>query len=376
MSYIIGLLLIFYFNDTIAVMLRDRIVVTTVIKLTLPLIVPSLLYFYTINKDIRERIAKDKDETRKNIEIEKDKIEKSLPFFFYKDGHITVLNPLKAPILNVDVHILENDNLPCPNGERKENKLECYAIGGLLDGETLPIFSYSPRKYNWFVVSATTITNYAVFYVYFPSYKKGWHFYKAYNYTMATNSGSGLIKYIGEDYCSSLPEYLAAYISKKRNSQIESDCNLNNVSHSLLKNEVQLAFVNLITYIRNCNELSKQDIIFLLRRTKVMFVQLEDSKVNYNTANIVDYYRGNLHGPDDFVDKYCRLFGSNPGKTSMMNYLDDIIQLVENDAEISLEMLLRNIEVFVRDYSEVIHEGSIDESLKQLIIQMSGLGYE
>lgn len=111
LSYILVLIIIYFCNNKIMDLLGNNQALIKFIELTLPLTIPALLYFFQVNKDKQERLEKEKQKEEKYEMDEKDKFEKSLPFFYIKNEIIFARNPQNSPILNVKIQIanIRND---------------------------------------------------------------------------------------------------------------------------------------------------------------------------------------------------------------------------------------------------------------------------
>lgn len=80
-SYAIALLVVYFCNDEIVNLLSGNQALIRFIELTLPLTIPTLLYFFQVNKDRQERMEREEQKAEDYKKDEKDKFEKSLPFF-------------------------------------------------------------------------------------------------------------------------------------------------------------------------------------------------------------------------------------------------------------------------------------------------------
>lgn len=219
LSYAICLLVVYLCNDKIVDLLSGKQAIIKFIELTLPLTIPSLVYFFQVSKDRRERIEKE-EKKEENIENdEKDKFEKSLPYSYVRDGIIFVKNPQNAPVLNVKLQIEVEKNDFSVLGiidTRGSIYSEYYiSIGRLVYGDEKNIDSLL-KEYNisnnikWFGVSAITITNDIVYYIYLPYMKMGWHFYKKNGLLTST-----IEKYIGDETYCELAKHLPMRISNE-----------------------------------------------------------------------------------------------------------------------------------------------------------------
>ena len=143
LSYAIGLVIVYFCNDEIIYLLSGKQAIIRFIELTLPLTIPSLVYFFQVNRARQERKEKEEHKKENLKKDEKDKFEKSLPFFYVRDGVIFAKNPQKAPILNVKLQVETMKNNFSVEEDLDIRGLiysEHYiAIGGLVDGDEIKI---------------------------------------------------------------------------------------------------------------------------------------------------------------------------------------------------------------------------------------------
>ena len=192
---------------------------------------------------------------------EKDKFEKSLPFFYVKDGITFARSPQKSPILNVKLRLgsMENDftilgEINTIGSVHTEHNI---SIGGLVDGDEINVDNLLAKNKiakhtRWFVVSATTVTNDTIYFVYLPYLKIGWHFYEKEDF-----GKSKIVKYIGDDTYCKLARLLAMHISDSRDEFSYKDSILNDVVAYLEKNDLKGAFAHLIVFVREVKEIQK-----------------------------------------------------------------------------------------------------------------------
>lgn len=370
-SYAIGLLVVYFGNDVIVDLLSGKQVIIRFIELTLPLTIPSLVYFFKVSKDRQERIEKENQKEENLKKGEKDKFEKSLPFFYIRDGMIFAKNPQKAPILNVKLHIETMKNDFSVVGElNTEDSIysEHYiSIGGLVDGDKISIDNLLennniPNDIKWFGVSAITITNDIVYYIYLPYIKMGWHFYKKNDLVKST-----IAKYIGDDTYCNLAKLLAVRISDIRNEFSYKESILNDAVACLEKYDLRGAFSLLIVLVREVKELQKCEKLYILDKSYLMLHQLDDSQeIDTN------YFRGNLFGECEFTNKYMEIVENSSQNFSIKEYLYDIIELIKADEKVSLDFWLRNVEVYIRDQSSVFNKRALEGELKRIIPHLVG----
>jgi len=346
-------------------------VVIRFIELTLPLTIPSLVYFFQVSKDRQERIEKEKQKEEFLKQDEKDKFEKSLPFFYVRDGEIFAKNPQKAPILNVKIlfAIMENDFSVV--GKISTEGSICskrnIPIGGLVDGDKINIEdtlknNNIPHNTKWLGVTALTITNDVVYYIYLPSIKMGWHFYRK-----SDMLESAITKYIGEDTYCELAQLLALDISNGGNECSYRESILDDAVTWIEKGNLQEAFSTLIILVRGEKEMPKCEKLYALYQSYLMLHQLDDSQ-----EIEPDYFKGNLFGECEFTNKYKEMIQNNSQNLSIKEYLYDIIELIEKDERVSLEFWLRNVEVYIRDQSCVFNETALEGELKRTIQHLAG----
>jgi len=371
LSYAIGLLIVYFCNDGIADLLSGKQAIIRFIELTLPLTIPSLVYFFQVSKDRQERIEKENQKEENLKKSGKDKFEKSLPFFFVRDGMIFAKNPQKAPILNVrlQIEIMKNDFSVVGAMDTKGSIYsEHYiSIGGLVDGDKINIDNLLennniPNDIKWFGVSAMTITNDIVYYIYLPYMKMGWHFYKKNNLAKST-----IVKYIGYDTYCELAELLAVRISDSGNELSYKGSILNNAVAYLGKSDLQGAFSQLIVLVREVKELQKCEKLYVLDKSYLMLHQLTDSQeIEPN------YFKGNLFGECEFTNKYKEIVENSSHNVSIKEYLYDIIELIKEDEKVSLDFWLRNVEVYIREQSSVFNKSALEGELKRTIPHLVG----
>lgn len=219
-----------------------------------------------------------------------------------------------------------------------------------------------PLDIKWLGVSAMTITNDIVYYIYLPNIKMGWHFYKNNDLLDST-----IVKYIGDDPYSELAQFLAVHISDNENEFSYKEKILNDIVICLEKNNLRGALANLIALVRQVKELEKCEKLYILYQSYLMLNQLEDSrKIEPN------YFKGNLVEECGFTEKYREMIENSRQKFSIKEYLFDIIQLIKSDEKVSLDFWLRNVEVYVLDQSYVYNERTLEEELKQTIPHIVG----
>lgn len=80
LSYAIALLLVYLCNDEITNLLSGNQALIRFVELTLPLTIPSLLYFFQVNKDRQGRMEKENQKVEDYKNKKKDKFERSLLF--------------------------------------------------------------------------------------------------------------------------------------------------------------------------------------------------------------------------------------------------------------------------------------------------------
>jgi len=366
LSYAIGLIVVYFCNDTIAELLSGKHAIIRFIELTLPLTAPSLLYLFQANKDRQERVERENQKKENLRKDKKDKFEKSLPFFYIRDGMIFAKNPQSAPILNVKFQIeaTKNDFSVLGSVDTKGSIYsEHYiSIGGLVDGDKINIESLLENNnisndIKWFGVSAMTITNDIVYYIYLPHIKMGWHFYKENNLVKST-----MVKYIGNDTYCKLAEFLAVCLSGDGNELSYRESILNDSVSCLDKHDLRGAFSQLIILVREVKELQKYEILYVLHQSYLMLHQLE-----YSQKIKPNYFKGNLVGDCEFTNKYKYIAENSSQKFSITEYLQDIIELIKADKNVSLDFWLRNVEVYIREQSSVLNKRALEGELKRTI---------
>lgn len=75
-GYVISVFVVYFFNDKIANLLSGNRAVIRFIELTLPLTIPSLVYFFQVSKERQERTEKENQKYEKNKKDKDDKFEK------------------------------------------------------------------------------------------------------------------------------------------------------------------------------------------------------------------------------------------------------------------------------------------------------------
>lgn len=371
LSYAVGLLVIYFCNDAIAGLLSGKQAIIRFIELTLPLTIPSLLYFFQVRKDSQERIEKENQKIENIKKGDKDKFEKSLPFFYVRDEIIFAKNPQKAPILNVKFQIETKKNdfsvLGVIDTKGSIYSEHYISIGGLVDGDEINIDNLLEKNkisndIKWFGVSAMTITNDIVYYIYLPYMKMGWHFYKKNDMGKST-----IVKYIGGDTYCELAELLAVRLLDSGNEFSYKENILNDAVACLEKHDLQEAFAQLIILVREIKELQKSEILYVLHKSYLMLHQLENSQeIEPN------YFKGNLVGECEFTNKYKGILDKSSQEFWMREYLNDIIELVKLDEKVSLNFWLRNVEVYIREQSSILNERALEGALYQIISHLVG----
>lgn len=369
-SYIIILLVVYFCNDGIENLVSGNRAIIKFIELTLPLTIPSLVYFFQVNKDRQERMEKERQKVEDYKKNEKDKFEKSLPFFYVKNGIIFAKNPQKAPILNVKIQfeIMENDFtvLGIMDTRGSIHSEHNISIGGLVDGDEIDIDNLLENNslskgIKWFGVSAMTVTNDTVYYIYLPYVKTGWHFYKKDDFGKIP-----IVKYIGDDTYYELSKLLAMHMSDSENKFYYKGSILNDAVACLEKNDLKGAFAQLIILVREVNEMQKSEVLYVLYKSYLMLHQLK-----YSEHIEPNYFASNLVGECEFTNKYKGLLEKEQ-KISMTEYLHDIIQLVKADEEVSLDFWLRNVEVYIQDQSSIFNKRALEGELKRTIPHLVG----
>lgn len=371
-GYIIILFVVYYCNDIIVDILGENQALIRFIELTLPLSIPSLVYFFQVNKDRRERLAKEREKVDNIQNDEKDKFEKSLPFFYVKDKVIYTKNPQKSPILNVKIKIINiQRDLPAWGGLYYSyddiHTVNNICIGGLADGDEIFIEKELEKRnvsndIRWFVLSAITATNDIIYFIYLPFMKTGWHFYRK-----KESQESMLVKYIGEnDYCG-LARSLVNYVLEYEDQFYYKESILNDAIASLNQDDLQEAFAQLIVLVGQVEELPVYEIIYVLHKSCLMLNYLESSKrIEPN------YFLGKLSSNCDFTEKYKNLLGKVEPGLMLREYMQDIIKLINEDEKVSLKFWLRNIEVYIRDGSRISNERALRRELKETIPPLVG----
>jgi hypothetical protein len=370
LGYVVTLFVIYFFNNSLVDLLSEKQTLIRFIELTLPLMVPSLMYFFQVNKDRQEREEKEKQKEDRYERDKEDKFEKSLPFFYVKNRIIFVRSPQNAPILNVKLQLWTTENSFCVLGEIHSegaiNSEKNVSVGGLVDGDEIDI-DYLFEKNNltdgisWFVVSATTITNDIICFIYLPCVKTGWHFYRK------DFQKSKIVKYIGDNSYSELAEFIAMCVLKNESEFSYKETILNDAAACLEKDDLQGALAQLIVLVREIKNLKKCEILYVLHHAYLMIHQLEISqKIEPN------YFKGNLLMECAFTDKYTKLLESNYQEFMMREYLYDIIQRVNSDEKVVLDFWLRNVEVYIQHQSYVLNKKALRVALKQVILPLVG----
>ena len=371
LGYVIILLGIYYCNDNIIHLLSGNLALVRFIELTLPLSVPSLMYFLQVSKDRYERIEKEKQKESKRKMEEADKFERSLPFFYVRNGTIFAKSPQKSPILNVKIKIdiIKNDfgvldELSVRGEIDSENIIP---VGGLIDGDEINL-DYLLESNNiskcirWFVLSAVTITNDIVYFIYLPYLKTGWHFYRR-----KDGKKPKIVQYIGEERYYELAKFLVAYVSEQEDEFYYKESILNDAITYLNNNDLQESFAQLINLVRRVKELPKSEILYVLHKAYLMLNYLKIShKIEPN------YFNGNLFEKCNFTDKYTKALENQNHEIMIREYLQDIIKLVNNDSWVSLDFWLRNVEVYVRDQSCVLDINALERELRETIPSLVG----
>ncbi|GAA0795121.1 hypothetical protein GCM10008910_13360 [Faecalicatena orotica] len=371
LGYVIILLGIYYCNDNIIHLLSGNLALVRFIELTLPLSVPSLMYFLQVSKDRYERIEKEKQKESKHKMEEEDKFERSLPFFYVRNGTIFAKSSQKSPILNVKIRIdiIKNDfgvldELSVRGEIDSENIIP---VGGLIDGDEINL-DYLLESNNiskcirWFVLSAVTITNDIVYFIYLPYLKTGWHFYRR-----KDGKKPKIVQYIGEERYYELAKFLVAYVSEQQDEFYYKESILNDAITYLNNNDLQESFAQLINLVRRVKELPKSEILYVLHKAYLMLNYLKIShKIDPN------YFNGNLFEKCNFTDKYTKALENQNHEIMIREYLQDIIKLVNNDSWVSLDFWLRNVEVYVRDQSCVLDINALERELRETIPSLVG----
>lgn len=337
------------------------------VELTLPLTIPSLVYFFQVNKDRKEREEKEKQKIEDSKKDEKDKFEKSLPFFYVRDEVIFAQSPQKSPILNVKLRIGSiGDNFNVLREISTTGSIHSehtISIGGLVDGDEIKTEDVLEKNnlsknIRWFVVYATTITNDNIYFVYLPYLNIGWHFYE---------QRKEIVRYIGEDTYCEAARLLAIHISESKDEFSYKAHILNNAVIYLGNNNLQKAFAQLIYLVREVKELKKYEKLYILDNSYLMLHHLDD----YQEIEL-NYFKGNLLGENEFTRKYKKIAEGSSQKISVKEYLYDIIEMIKSDEEVSLNFWLRNVEVYIRDQSSVGNEKALLGELKQIIPHLIG----
>ena len=376
-SYIIVLIMIYFGNDTITDLLNGQQAFIRFIELTLPLTIPSLVYFYQRNKDARDRAEKEEEKRKKEEEkqkeeekAERDKFERSLPFFYVKDRAVFVRSPHSSPVLNVKIELgWIKDDFTILDDIRAKGEIcseKTVYIGGSVDGDEI-----SPDRFaegagaaeglRWFVLSAVTAANDSVYFVYLPCIRTGWHFYR--------KKGAGesnIVRYIGSDRYCSLAELLAVHASRSEDRFSYRESILNDAAAFLKKGDLTGAFSQLILLARE-RELSESELLYVLHYAYLMLHQIRCS------GEIEPgYFVGNLVPECDFTEKYSEWIKSGDPDFMMQEYLKDLICLMQEGGEVSLNFWLRNVEVYIRDQSTVLNEESLRNYLSEIIPRLAG----
>lgn len=371
LSYIFVLIIIYFCNNKIMDLLGNNQALIKFIELTLPLTIPALLYFFQVNKDKQERLEKEKQKEEKYEMDEKDKFEKSLPFFYIKNEIIFARNPQNSPILNVKIQIanIRNDfmtlgELNTSGAIHSENS---FSIGGLVDGDEINLEHLLGNNnifggIRWFVLSAITVTNDIVYFVYLPCIKTGWHFYRKTVYQKSL-----IVKYIGDDDYCELAKSLINHVSVYGEELSYKESILNDAIKCLDQDDLKGACVQLIVLVREVKALPKSEVLFVLHNVYLMLHQLDSvEKIR------PDYFRGNFSAKCDFTEKYKNLLGNVEQGFMMREYLQDILILISEDRKVSLDFWLRNLEVFVRDHSRIFNARALRGDLERTIPPLAG----
>ena len=369
--YVIILLAIYFGNDKIVDLLSGNQVLIRFVELTLPLTIPSLVYFFQVNKDRHERVEKEEEKKGKAQKDEEDKFERSLPFFYVRNGTIFARNPQKSPILNVKIQIgtIKNDfsvlgKIGTKGAIHSEDNIP---IGGMVDGDEKNIDSLLEnnnifKDIRWFVLSAITATNDTVYFTYLPCKKMGWHFYRK-----DDSDKSMIVKYIGDNSYCELAKLLVTHVEENGVQFSFRESILNDAVACLEENDLQGAFAQIIKLVRCVKELPKCEILYVLYNSYLMLHQLESfQKIEPN------YFQGNLSEKCDFTDKYMKQLENRDQESMMIEYLQDIIKIVNEDGNVSLDFWLRNVEVYIRDQSRVSNANCLKVKLRQTIPPLVG----
>lgn len=212
------------------------------------------------------------------------------------------------------------------------------------------------------MVSATTVTNDTIYFVYLPYLKIGWHFYQKEDF-----GKSKIVKYIGDDTYCELAELLAMHISNSGNEFSYKGSILNDAAAYLEKYDLQGAFSQLIILVGEVKELQKCEKLYVLHKSYLMLHQLEDSKEIESNS-----FKSNLVGDCGFTTKYKGVMENSSQSFSIKEYLYDIIELIKADEKVSLDFWLRNVEVYIRDQSSVFNEVALAGELKRTIPHLVG----
>lgn len=371
-GYVISVFAVYFFNDEIANLLSGNSAVIRFIELTLPLTIPSLVYFFQVSKERQERTEKENQKYEKNKKDKDDKFEKSLPYFYVRNGTVFAKNPQNAPILNVKIQFETIKDDFCILGKiSTEGSIYLehnISVGGLVDGDEIDIDNLLEGKNileqtRWFVLSAITVTNDTIYFVYLPCVKMGWHFYRKKYASEYIITG-----YIGDDSYYELAKRLVVHVSKNGNKFSYKESILNDAAFCLENDDLQEALANLIILIRTVQNLPKSEILYVLHNTCLMINHLKKLKdIEYN------YFKGNLVGRCDFTKKYIMELAETMDQEFMIQeYLYDIIKLVEADEKVSLDFWLRNVEVYIRDQSCILNEIALKGALNIIIPEITG----
>lgn len=241
------------------------------------------------------------------------------------------------------------------------------SIGGLVNGDEINVDDLLAKNKiskltRWFVVSATTVTNDTIYFVYLPYLKIGWHFYEK------QDSGkTKIVKYIGDNSYCELARFLAIHISDSRDEFSYKGSILNDAVACLEEYDLKGAFSQLIVLVREVKGLQKCEKLYILHKSFLMLHQLEDSQeIEQN------YFKGNLVGECDFTKKYKEIIKDSNLNFSIKEYVYDIIKLIKADQETSLNFWLRNVEIYIREQSSVSNERALVGELKRTITHLVG----
>lgn len=358
LGYVIILLGIYYCNDNIIHLLSGNLALVRFIELTLPLSVPSLMYFLQVSKDRYERIEKEKQKESKRKMEEEDKFERSLPFFYVRNGTIFAKSPQKSPILNVKIKIdiIKNDfgildELSARGEVDSENIIP---VGGLIDGDEINLDylleSNSISKcIRWFVLSAVTITNDIVYFIYLPYLKTGWHFYRR-----KDGKKPKIVQYIGEERYYELAKFLVAYVAV-----IGPGFSGETIRNFALKKEYALITDKQLIEIANASEalgLSIQE-ISLMFKAPDGFSQLEE---------IISSKRREL----DVISEIIRQFCNKQELLESLSPRDLFLLLINSSISPSLEELIRGFNTLSNNQIGIlkkVNKNTIPENVQYIL---------